>query len=88
MLTIITVKLAGDGYIVNGRIKVPLAIGNSHYQAVQAWLAAGNTALPADLPWPEPETPAKLRQAALAAARPAAVDDALIINDTITIEEW
>tara|TARA_R110000823_G_scaffold241850_9_gene366479 strand:- start:51 stop:371 length:321 start_codon:yes stop_codon:yes gene_type:complete len=42
-----TVKLKGDGYLVDGSLLVPNAPGNRHYQLVQEWIAAGNT--------PEPE---------------------------------
>tara|TARA_R110000787_G_C13443394_1_gene446744 strand:- start:15933 stop:16253 length:321 start_codon:yes stop_codon:yes gene_type:complete len=42
-----TVKLKGDGYLVDGSLLVPNIPGNRHYQLVQEWIAAGNT--------PEPE---------------------------------
>ena len=57
-----TVKIQGEGYLVDGFISVPNATGNRHWQAVQEWIAEGNT--------PEPEfTQAELdAQAAQAAA--------------------
>ena len=45
--TIETVKIQGDGYLVNGKINVPKADGNRHYEAVKIWLK-DNT--------PEPDT--------------------------------
>jgi len=48
-----TVKIAGNGYVVNGTQFVPHDIQNRHYGLVQEWLDKGNT--------PEPEhTPAEL----------------------------
>ena len=44
---ITTVKIQGDGYLVNGNMSVPKAEGNRHYQDVLGWIAQGNT--------PEPE---------------------------------
>ena len=52
-MTIQTVKLQESGYLVNGNMSVPEAEGNRHYQAVQEWIAEGNTPEPADVP-PEP----------------------------------
>lgn len=51
-MDILAVRLvAGGGYVVNGG---EMSVGNDptnrHYQAVQAWLAAGNTAEAADVP--------------------------------------
>lgn len=42
-----TVKILGNGYLVNGQLSVPAAQGNRHYSAVQEWIGLGNT--------PEPE---------------------------------
>lgn len=42
-----TVKSSHGGWLVNGTMAVPNAPGNRHYQAVQPWLALGNS--------PEPE---------------------------------
>jgi len=42
-----TVKIQGDGYLVNGTMSVPNTEGNRHYQEVLAWLSEGNI--------PEPE---------------------------------
>lgn len=33
-----TVKIQGDGYLVNGTISVPNADGNRHYEYVKIWL--------------------------------------------------
>lgn len=48
-----TVKLTDNGYLINGSLSVPNAEGNRHYQAVQEWIAQGNTPEPADI-IPEP----------------------------------
>ena len=37
------------GYLVDGNLNVPIATGNRHYQAVQEWIAEGNTPSPADV---------------------------------------
>ena len=42
-----TVKINGDGLLINGSMSVPNDKRNSDYQAVQEWIAEGNT--------PEPE---------------------------------
>ena len=56
-MNIQTVKIQKEGYLVNGTMSVPSAEGNRHYQAVQEWIAEGNT--------PEPEfTQAELDQQA------------------------
>lgn len=44
---ITTVKIAGDGYLVDTSLQVPNDPANRHYQQVQDWIAEGNT--------PEPE---------------------------------
>jgi len=50
-----TVKIQGEGFLVNGNMSVPQAEGNRHYQEVLEWIAEGNT--------PEPEfTKAELKQ--------------------------
>ena len=46
-MTIETVKIQGDGWVVNGFMSVPNSGGNSDYHEVQEWIAQGNT--------PEPE---------------------------------
>lgn len=52
-MNIETVKLQGEGYLVNGTMSVPKVEGNRHYKLVQEWIAEGNT--------PEPEfTPEEL----------------------------
>lgn len=33
------VKFAGDGYLINDRLRVPNAPGNRHYKMIQQWLA-------------------------------------------------
>jgi len=38
-----TVKIQADGYLVDGSLSVPNAPGNRHWQAVQEWIAEGNT---------------------------------------------
>ena len=42
-----TVKISGQGYLLNGTISVPKADGNKEYEFIKQWLAEGNT--------PEPE---------------------------------
>lgn len=61
-MEILTVKLQAGGYLVDGSLSVPNAPGNRHYQAVQEWIAEGNT--------PEPEfTQAELDAQAVEAAK-------------------
>ena len=45
--TIQTVKIQGQGYLLNGTMSVPKADGNKEYELIKQWLADGNT--------PEPE---------------------------------
>lgn len=47
MNEIISVKIQGNGYLLNGTMSVPKADGNIEYELVKQWLAEGNT--------PEPE---------------------------------
>ena len=42
-----TVKIQGDGYLVNDTMSVPANENNRHYKMIQEWIAEGNT--------PEPE---------------------------------
>ena len=57
-----TVKLQGNGYLLNGTMSVPKADGNMEYELIKQWLAEGNT--------PEPEfTEAELALQAQAQAR-------------------
>ena len=57
-----TVKLQAGGYLVDGSLSVPNAPGNRHWQAVQEWIAEGNT--------PEPEfTQAELDAQAVESAK-------------------
>lgn len=42
-MDIVTVKKMDTGYLVNGILQVPIDAGNKDYQAVLAWIAAGNT---------------------------------------------
>ena len=42
-----TVKLQGNGYLLNGSMSVPMADGNREYELIKQWLAEGST--------PEPE---------------------------------
>ena len=42
-----TVKISGQGYLLNGIMSVPKADGNKEYELIKQWLADGNT--------PEPE---------------------------------
>lgn len=50
-----TVKIQGNGYLLNGTMSVPKADGNREYELIKEWLSEGNT--------PEPEfTEAELTQ--------------------------
>ena len=42
-----TVKIQGQGYLLNGIMHVPKADGNREYEAIKVWLSEGNI--------PEPE---------------------------------
>lgn len=42
-----TVKIQGQGYLLNGTMSVPKADGNSEYELIKQWISEGNT--------PEPE---------------------------------
>ena len=42
-----SVKIQGEGYLLNGIMSVPKADGNKEYELIKQWLAEGNT--------PEPE---------------------------------
>ena len=42
-----TVKIQGQGYLLNNTMSVPKANGNREYELIKQWLAEGNT--------PEPE---------------------------------
>ena len=44
-----TVKIQGQGYLLNGTMSVPEADGNKEYELIKQWLAEGNV--------PEPEFP-------------------------------
>ena len=50
-----SVKIQGNGYLLNGYMSVPKANGNREYELIKEWLAQGNV--------PEPEfTEAELAQ--------------------------
>jgi len=58
-MNIETVKIQGSGYLLNGTMSVPMANGNSEYEAIKQWLAEGGV--------PEPEfTEAELAERELA----------------------
>ena len=42
-----SVKIQGNGYLLNGTMSVPMADGNREYELIKLWIAEGNT--------PEPE---------------------------------
>ena len=44
--TIKTVKIQGQGYLLNGTMSVPKADGNIEYQLIKQWIAEGNTPKP------------------------------------------
>ena len=53
-----TVKLQGQGYLLNGTMSVPKADGNKEYELIKEWLSEGNT--------PEPQyTEVELAQQAI-----------------------
>ena len=52
-MTIQTVKLQENGYLVNGNMSVPEAEGNRHYQAILDWINEGNTPEGADIIEPD-----------------------------------
>lgn len=47
MNEITSVKIQGQGYLLNGTMSVPKADGNREYELIKEWLSEGNT--------PEPE---------------------------------
>ena len=58
MNEIISVKIQGNGYLLNGTMSVPKADSNREYELIKQWLAEGNT--------PEPEfTEAELAKQAV-----------------------
>ena len=59
-MNIETVKIQGQGYLLNGTMLVPKADGNREYELIKEWLAQGNV--------PEPEfTEAEIAQQELEA---------------------
>lgn len=46
MEEIISVKIQGDGYLVNEILSVPKDIGNRHYQMILEWISNGNILQP------------------------------------------
>lgn len=53
-----TVKIQGQGYLLNGTMSVPKADGNREYELIKQWILEGNT--------PEPEfTEEELSQKAI-----------------------
>ena len=42
-----SVKVSGNGYLLNGTMSVPMADGNREYELIKLWISEGNT--------PEPE---------------------------------
>ncbi|MFT5452868.1 MAG: hypothetical protein ACI9N9_002366 [Enterobacterales bacterium] len=42
-MTIETVKIQGNKWLVNGAMEVPNAGGNSDYHEIQEWISEGNT---------------------------------------------
>ena len=41
-----TVKISGQGYLLNGTMHVPKADGNSDYELIKQWISEGNTSEP------------------------------------------
>ena len=48
-MTIETVKIQHNGWLVNGNMSVPNDTGNRDYHDVQEWISEGNTAVPTDI---------------------------------------
>ena len=65
-MSIKTVKIQGNGYLVNETMSVPKADGNRHYEEVKAWIADGNTPEPMDIPEVQIPQVVTMRQARLA----------------------
>lgn len=86
-----TVKIHENGYLVNGTLSVPEAEGNRHYQAVQEWIADGNTPEPADTV-PEPiisVSPWQIRKALNQQGLRQQVEDAVANSgDNDLIDGW
>lgn len=62
-----TVKIQGQGYLLNGTMNVPgNADGNIEYELIKQWIADGNTAEPE---FAEKEIEAQLQEQANAEAR-------------------
>lgn len=82
-------QLTNDGVVrlTDGAI-IPADPGNADYQVYLVWLAAGGEPLPVAASSPQVATALKLKQAALVEARPALLQDEILIDDTITIGEW
>ena len=41
-----TVKIQGQGYLLNGTMSVPKADGNKEYELIKQWISEGNTPAP------------------------------------------
>jgi|OM-RGC.v1.028442161 hypothetical protein len=61
---------------------VPIAPGNSHYQAIQDWIAAGNTPTPYTPPAPTAESVRSQRNTLLAET------DWMALSDNTLTPEW
>lgn len=66
MSEIQTVKIQGQGYLLNGTTYVPKADGNREYELIKLWIAEGNTPEPE---FAEKEIEAQLQEQANAEAR-------------------
>ena len=65
-ITIQTVKIQGQGYLLNGTMHVPKADGNLEYELIKQWLSEGNIPEPE---FTEEEIEAQLQEQANAEAR-------------------
>ena len=76
-----SVKIQGNGYLLNGAMSVPMADGNREYELIKLWMADGNT--------PEPEyTDVELDAIALEQAKQEAIEQravAMLEGDTYTL---
>ena len=68
-MEILTVKIQGQGYLLNGSMSVPAADGNREYELIKQWLTEGNE--------PEPEFNAEELEVQRLAELKRAKNDAL-----------
>jgi len=83
------VKISANGYTVDGETFVPMADGNSDYQAILAWIAAGNTPEPHQEPTPVLVASAyQIRQALSQLGLRQAVETVIAAGDQELQDAW